>query len=243
MSKKIISLVGMSGVGKTFFAIQQNPSHYFHYSVDYIIGQYLLKDKIIASLLEEISDGALVELIKRNKIALNANVKVRDLYLVSHFLGKIGSKELGGLDKKEFLYRQNLYASAERQASLYLKEISEKIFSFGYDFIINDLTGSVCEIIDFDNENDEILDFIKTTKIHYLQASPSRLQSVIEQACKEPKPLLYNEKFLDENLEEFLKIKNLKSENQMNPNEFCQYIFPKLIKNRVQKYEKIVNNY
>ena len=44
ISKRIISFVGISGVGKTTFAQSYNPGDYFHYSVDYAISLLIEKD-------------------------------------------------------------------------------------------------------------------------------------------------------------------------------------------------------
>lgn len=237
--QNIISLVGMSGVGKTRYATLQDPSKYFHYSVDYIIGQYLLKDEIVADLLENLASGLFSELVRKNKISLNTNVKVRDLSLVSNFLGKFGAKELGGVERKEFLYRQKLYAEAEKEATLYLPKIADRIFSLGYEYIINDLTGSVCEIIDFENEEDEILKFLRKTKIHYLEATQAQVELIIKRAEEAPKPLLYSEEFFDASVEGFLREKGLRSETEIDPDEFCKYVFPRLIGVRIGKYERL----
>lgn len=240
MFKNIISLVGMSGVGKTTFAMSQNPNEYFHYSVDYIIGQYLLKDEILNDISIKIANDLIVELINKNSINLNANIKVKDLSLVSNFLGKFGSKKLGGLDKIAFLRRQNLYAEAEKIATLHLQNIADDIFKLGYKYIINDLTGSVCEIIDFDNSNDEIMKFLKQTTIQYFPATKEYIQILIKRSQESPKPLLYNVNFFEKNVNNFIKEFNIKYENEINPDEFCRYVFPKLIDNRVAKYEYII---
>jgi hypothetical protein len=239
MQKNIISLVGMSGVGKTRYATLQDPSKYFHYSVDYVIGQYLLKNHIISDLLQGLGEGLFSQLIRKNKVFINTDVKVRDLSLVSNFLGKFGSKDLGGLDRSEFLRRQRLYAEAEREATLHLQEIADQIFNLGYEFILNDLTGSICEIIDFDNSNDEIIKFLRTTKVHYFEAKDEQIKLLVKRAEESPKPLLYNEKFFDENVEGFLKDKGLKNENQINPDEFCKYVFPRLVAARIAKYQRL----
>jgi dephospho-CoA kinase len=71
--KNIISLVGMSGVGKTTFAHSFNSNEYFHYSVDYVIG-LLIKNDIIKSL--DIPQGFKIDL----------DFKVSNLSVISSFL-------------------------------------------------------------------------------------------------------------------------------------------------------------
>jgi hypothetical protein len=238
--KNIISLVGMSGVGKTHYASLQNPSQCFHYSVDYIIGKYLLKNDILDDLSNEICNSDFVkDLIKQNKLLIDANINIKDLSLVSCFLGKFGSKEFGGLDKKEFLRRQKLYCEAEKEGTLYLEKIADKIFSIGYKYIMNDLTGSICEVIDLNNKNDKISNFLNKTTIKYFPASEEHKETLIERAKKEPKPLLFSADFFEKTVENFIKENGLKSENDIIPDEFCIYSFPKLIDYRIPKYEKV----
>jgi hypothetical protein len=52
------------------------------------------------------------------------------------------------------MQRQQIYKKAEKIATLNLKNIADDIFNIGYKYIINDLTGSICEIIDFENQNE-----------------------------------------------------------------------------------------
>lgn len=237
MFKNIVSLVGMSGVGKTTFAMSQNPNEYFHYSVDYIIGQHLLKGDILQDICKKIINNELItELVNKNSINLNANIKVKDLSLVSSFLGKFGSTSLGGLGRMEFLRRQNLYAKAEKIATLHLMEIANDIFSLGYKYIINDLTGSICEIIDFENQSDELMKFLKCTTIKYFPVTEKYIQELIKRSQLEPKPLLYNESFFITELENFRKQHNVQNNEEINPDEFCRYMFPKLIESRNIKY-------
>ncbi|MDR2527187.1 MAG: hypothetical protein LBC92_04930 [Rickettsiales bacterium] len=232
--KNIISLVGMSGVGKTTFASSQNPSIYFHYSVDYVIGKYFLENDILECIKDKINSKLVYKLIKDNKLSMNANINIKDLSLVSLFLGKFGSKKLGGLDRKEFLRRQRLYAAAEKKSTMELGDIADKIFEMGYKYIINDLTGSICEVID-----DKIEKFLKQTTIKYLPSSKEHIETLKNRAKKSPKPLLFSESFFESVVEKFKKEKNIKNDDNVVPDEFCIYSFPLLIENRIPKYERI----
>jgi hypothetical protein len=214
----IISLVGMSGVGKTYFALSQNSNECFNYSVDFVLAKVYLKDKHFNS----------------------SSVKINDLSSVSTFLSKFGSKGKGGLDRDEFLRRQELYAIAEQKATVHLKDISNKIFSIGYKTIVNDLTGSICEIINPDIEN-----FLKTTEIKYLPASDEHIDLLIKRAKKSPKPLLFSIDFFTQIVDKYKDKNNIKNDDDIDPNDFCKYSFPLLVKYRIPKYEyvaKLNNN-
>jgi hypothetical protein len=204
----------MSGVGKTHYSLNQHPLNYFYYSVDYAIAKIYLKDEYFDDY----------------------KVRVDDLSPVSDFLGKFGSTRLGGLTRQEFSRRQKLYATAEVTATLQLQKIANKIFDLGYEYIINDLTGSICEII-----NPEIEKFLKQTTIKYLPASNDHVDILIERAKTSPKPLLFNEVFFTETVEKFKKEKDIINDEDVIPDDFCIFSFPLLLKYRIPKYEYIGN--
>jgi hypothetical protein len=109
----------------------------------------------------------------------------------------------------------------------------------GYKCIVNDLTGSVCEIINFNDKSDKIREFLAKTTIKYLPASEEHIKTLIERAKQSPKPLLFNEEFFEKTVEDFKRSKNIKSDEDIIPDEFCIYSFPLLLKYRMPKYEKI----
>lgn len=215
MKNRIISLVGMSGAGKTEFCNKLNPANHFHYSVDYIISEFYLKNE------------------------LTKNSSITDLSEISSFLGKIGSPRLGGIEYDEFFRRQKLYIEAEKKATINLNKIASKILEH-YDYILNDLTGSICEIIDFNNENDEIFNFLNNeTTIIYIKSTQEHIDTLIANSIKKPKPLIYDRVFLDENIDIYNNNKSINSINEANPNDFFEFIFPKFVLNRSKKYDLI----
>ncbi len=216
MKNKIISLVGMSGVGKTSFAGKLHPNSHFHYCVDYAIQEFYLKDS----------------LENTGKSAIN------NLSAMANFLGKIGDEKSGGMDYKTFCTRQDLYMNAEKNATLHLENIAENLLE-KYDFIINDLTGSICEIVNFDDPNDRILQFLsRNTTILHIKTSDIYIFELVKIAMQNPKPLLYNRSFLDENIKYYQELQGFSEIDGVNPDDFFRFIFPRLIRNRAQKYDK-----
>jgi hypothetical protein len=66
---------------------------------------------------------------------------------------------------------------------------------------------------------------------------------MLDRAIADPKPMYYNEKFLDQHVSEFLNIKGLNDTDQMVPDEFVQWVFPKLIEYRRPLYERIADKF
>ena len=55
----------------------------------------------------------------------------------------------------------------------------------------------------------------------------------------DPKPLYYQEPFLDAKLGEYLAAKKLKSADEIVPDEFVRWVFPSLVEHRRPRYEAL----
>lgn len=84
MSKRAVTLLGMSGAGKTHFSQRMAEWGWTSYSNDFEIAQYLKID-----------------------------VTVEDLSALSAFVGQVGDEAKGGLSLTEFKKRQKMYYDAE----------------------------------------------------------------------------------------------------------------------------------
>lgn len=111
---KWITLLGMSGVGKTHLSDLLMQDHWFHYSGDYRIGTRYLDEAILDNIkLKAMEVPFLRDLLRTDSIYINNNISVYNLQPVATFLGKLGDPELGGLPLKEFKRRQELHRLAE----------------------------------------------------------------------------------------------------------------------------------
>jgi len=81
---KAITLLGMSGAGKTHFSQRLAAWGWVHYSNDFEIAG-----------------------------SLGINVEIDDLSALSAFVGQVGDETKGGLNLAEFIHRQKLYYGAE----------------------------------------------------------------------------------------------------------------------------------
>jgi hypothetical protein len=238
---KRITLLAMSGAGKTTLANKLPKAKWFHYSGDYRIGTKYLKEPILDNIKRHaISVPFLRELLLSDSIYIANKITVDNLAAVSSFLGKLGNPALGGLSLAEFKRRQKLHHQAEIAAMNDVPDFIHKADDiYGYKHFINDAGGSVCEL-----DDPEVLENLaKNTLIIYIKIPPALEQTIIERAKTDPKPLYYREAFLDEKLAEFLALKNYSSTEIMPPDEFVTWVFPELFKSRLPRYQAIADQY
>ncbi len=236
-----ITLLGMSGVGKTRLANNLPKDKWFHYSGDYRIGTKYLEEHILDNIKRQAMDiPFLHDLLLSDSIYICSNITVKNLTPISTFLGKIGSTEHGGLPLKEFKRRQALHRQAEIAAMLDVRAFIHKAEDiYGYKHFINDAGGSVCEL-----EEPKVLQSLaEHTLIIYLKTSPDLEQTLFERAAKKPKPLYYREAFVDEKLAEYMDITGYTNPNQIPPDDFVTWIFPSLFRSRLPRYEAVAKEY
>lgn len=236
-----VTLLGMSGVGKTYLSNILMKANWFHYSGDYRIGTRYLDEPILDNIKQQAMQiPFLKDLLRTDSIYICNNITVDNLQPVSSFLGKLGNPELGGLPLDEFKRRQRLHRDAEIATMKDIPEFIEKSRQiYGYDHFINDVGGSICEI-----EDEEVTRILhQHTMILYIKASKENEQELIKRAETDPKPLYYREEFLDEQLAAYKKEKNIEYVAMIDPDDFVRWIFPKLFHARIPRYEAIANNY
>jgi hypothetical protein len=233
--RKAITLLGMSGVGKTTLANRLPKSSWFHYSGDYRIGTKYLEEPILDNIKRKaMKVDFLRDLLRSDSIYISSNITVENLAPISTFLGKLGREDLGGLSLPEFKRRQRLHLEAEANAMKDVADFIDKAKDiYGYDHLLNDAGGSICEI-----DDPQMIEVLSThTLILYLRAGPEMEQELIRRAIANPKPLYYREDFLDRKLAEFLQREGLQGPEQIEPDRFVQWIFPELVRHRRPRYE------
>jgi hypothetical protein len=238
---KAITLLGMSGVGKTTLAYKLPRSKWFHYSGDYRIGTKYLAEPILDNIKRQAMQvDFLRDLLRSDSIYIASNVTVHNLAPVATFLGKIGRPDLGGLPVDEFKKRQRLHREAEIGAMCDVAAFIEKAQTiYGYDHFINDAGGSLVEL----DDQQTIDTLAKHTLILYLRPDAELERELVRRAIEDPKPLYYQEQFLDQKLAEYLSEAELDSPDEIVPDEFVRWIFPALVAHRRPRYEALANNY
>jgi len=238
---KSITLLAMSGAGKTTLANKLPRDKWFHYSADYRIGTKYLGEPILDNIKRQAMEVPfLKKLLLSDSIYIHNNITFDNLAPVSSFLGKLGDPALDGISIKEFKRRQALHHHAEIAA---LNDVPDFIHKaediYGYKHFLNDAGGSACEL-----DNPEVLENLaEHTVIIYIKIPESLEQTIISRAKTDPKPLYYREAFLDEKLAEFMSLNNYKSPDLIPPDDFVSWVFPELFKSRLPRYQTIADQY
>lgn len=238
---KSITLLGMSGVGKTRLAKMLRKRNWFHYSGDYRIGTRYLDEPILDNIKRQAMQVPFLrDLLRSDSIYIENNLSVDNLAPVSSFLGKLGNPEKGGLSLKEFKHRQALHHAGEiaamRDVPAFIRKAQD---IYGYRHFVNDAGGSVCELDD--PETLQVL--AEHTLILYIKATESDEQALIRRAEAAPKPLYYREAFLDEQLAIYMTERGLDYVALIDPDEFVRWMFPRLFYSRIPRYEAIAGQY
>lgn len=211
--KKAITLLGMSGAGKTHISCQLEAWGWNNYSCDYVIGAKYLK--------EELSGVG--------------PITADDIGALSEYLGKLGDVGQGGFALDLFKARQKAYYDAEIEALDAMGAVLEQV----QGNFIHDSTGSLCEVED----EALMKKIGMQTLFVYLKTDAQEEQVVLQRARDYPKPLFFPPAFLKQKLEEFLSEFNISGVEAMSPDDFSRWVFPLLFEARKPKYQRLADLY
>ncbi len=239
--QKAITLLGMSGVGKTVLANKLRRENWYHYSGDYRIGSRYLDEPIMDNVKKHAMTVPLLrQLLRSDSITLSNKITFENLKPLSIFLGKIGKESSGGLPLAEFSHRQALHREGEIKSMLDVPKFIERSRNvYGYDHFVNDAGGSVCEL----DEPAVIQCLAQHTMIIYLKATENDERELVARQQNEPKPMYYRPTFLTQQLKSFLDEQNLTGVEDIEPDDFVRWIFPKLFYERIPRYEGIAKDH
>lgn len=238
---KSITLMGMSGVGKTRLAGMLRSHNWFHYSGDYRIGTRYLDEEILDIIKRQAMQVPFLrDLLRQDYIYIRNNISVQNLGPVTSFLGKVGDPGKGGIPLPEFNRRQECYKLAEIAAMRDVPEFIHKAHDiYGYAHFVNDVGGSLCEL-----DDDDVLETLhRSTLILYIKVSEGGEADLIERADRDPKPLYYRQDFLEAQIAAYLEEKNLEYIALAEPDEFIRWIFPRLFHARIPRYRAIADKF
>lgn len=215
--KKAVTLIGMSGVGKSYTAHKLEQWGWTSYSCDYLIGTDYL-------------DAAMKETLSFEETLGKDNME-----FLSSFVGKLGDPARDGLPLEEFQKRQKMYYDAECQS---LREMPLALESANGNFVC-DSAGSLCEV-----EDEEIIRKVgEASVVVYLKVKQEAHAEILQRAFEFPKPLYFPPAFLQERLSRYKDKFDLSSVDEIDPLEFLRWIFPHLFEARLPKYQRIADEY
>ncbi len=235
---KNITLLGMSGVGKSYLASKLRGNNWFHYSGDYRIGTRYIDEHMLDMIRwEAMQVPFLRDLVRTEWIYFHNNIRINDLGPVLSFVGKLGNPELGGVELGDFIRRQAIYRQAEIDAMLEVPKFLQKAQAiYSCPHFINDVGGSVCEL----DQPGVIETLVECSLILYIKVTNQEQEDVmIERAQSSPKPMYYRPEFLQEQLEIYLPLQGIEYAAQIDPDEFARWIFPRLFHSRIPRYDAI----
>ena len=244
-SKRVL-LLGMSGVGKTYISdILRQSGEWFHYSIDYRIGTRYMGEKIVDNFKREaMRNPFLARLLKSDSIYIASNISFNNLEPLSAYLGKPGNPDLGGIPMDEYKRRQQLHFDAEVAA---LKDTPHFIHRSGeiynYKHFVCDSGGSICEVVNPDDPNDEILKLLsERLLLVWINGGKKIEKMLLKRFLANPKPMYYNPQFLQKNWAEYCGLHKVQ-ENKVDPDKFARWIYGRALEKRQPKYRSIARNW
>ena len=245
-TSKRVSLLGMSGLGKTKLSnMLQSTFSWFHYSVDYRIGTRYLDEHIVDNFKQEAMKNVFLrDLLLSDSIYISSNLNFNNLSPLSTYLGKPGSEDLGGIDFNLYKKRQKQHREAEILSVLDTNKFIEKSNNiYAYQNFVCDTSGSICEVVNPEDPNDPLLNHLsKNTLIILIKGDKKHKDQLIKRFKANPKPIYYNENFLTEKWSSFKNINNVDNKN-VDPDKFILYCFEDLLDHRLPIYDSIAKNW
>ena len=241
-----VTIMGMSGVGKTTLAVMLQKSGWFQYSVDYRIGTRYMDEHIVDNFKREaMKVPFLAELLKSDSIYIRSNITFDNLSPLSTYLGKPGNPALGGISFAEYKRRQSQHRDAEIRSLLDVPGFIERAHDiYGYRHFICDSGGSLCEVVNPDDPNDPVLKSLsESTLLLYIEGNPQHTKTLVERFRKYPKPMYYQPEFLEKIWAEYKDIKKIRNDDDVVPDDFAVWGFEQLLHHRIPIYQKIAKNF
>ncbi|SLN18605.1 hypothetical protein PSA7680_00651 [Pseudoruegeria aquimaris] len=244
--QKRILLFGMSGLGKTHVSNMLRASGgWFHYSVDYRIGTRYMGEHIVDNFkAEAMRNPFLADLLRSDSIYIASNITFNNLAPLSTYLGKPGNPEKGGLPFLEYMRRQSLHRHAEINALLDTAHFIDRAKTlYGYDNFVCDSGGSICEVVDPEDPEDEVLTALaQNTLMIWIEGSEAHTEELIRRFDRAPKPMYYQPEFLHEVWQEYLRENNV-GEAEVDPDHFVRSAYARALAHRQPRYAAMARNW
>lgn len=245
-AQKRVLLFGMSGLGKTYLSnLLRDSGDWFHYSVDYRIGTRYMGEYIADNFKREAMRVPLLrELLMTDSVYIASNITFENLAPLSTYLGKPGNPALGGLPFDEYMKRQEEHRVSEIAALLDTPHFIERAHDlYGYDNFVCDSGGSICEVVDPEDENDAVLRALSDNLLMvWIEGSEDHTAELIRRFDRAPKPMYYQPQFLHDAWAEYLALEGV-AEDQVNPDAFVRWTYARALAHRQPRYAAMARNW
>ena len=246
LPSKSVTVLGMSGVGKTTLAALLQNYNWFQYSVDYRIGTKYMDEHIVDNFKREAMRNVFLrDLLRSDSIYIGSNITFDNLAPLSTYLGKPGRADKGGIAFAEYKRRQAQHHDAEIHALMDVPAfIGRAKEIYGYANFICDSGGSLCEVVDPNNASDPVLKALSdNTLLLYIEGTAEHTKMLVERFRKNPKPMYYQPQFLEQKWAEYKSQQNIKNDDDVDPDSFAVWGFEQLLHHRLPLYRKIAQNF
>ncbi|TCP42105.1 ATPase [Rhodovulum marinum] len=245
-AKKRVLLFGMSGLGKTHVSTMlREAGGWFHYSIDYRIGTRYMGEFIADNFKREAMKVPLLrELLLSDSVYIASNITFDNLAPLSTYLGKPGAPEKGGLPFEEYMRRQEQHRGAEISALLDTPRFIDRAEElYGYGNFVCDSGGSICEVVDPDNPEDEVLKALsERLLLVWIEGTDAHTEELVRRFDRAPKPMYYQPEFLHSAWAEYLDETGL-SEAEIDPDAFVRWTYARALAHRQPRYAAMARNW
>ena len=246
LPSKAVTVLGMSGVGKTTLSALLQNHNWFQYSVDYRIGTRYMDEHIVDNFKREaMTNPFLCELLRSDSIYIRSNITFHNLSPLSTYLGRPGNPAKGGIPFAEYRRRQNQHRDAEIKALLDVPEFIERAAEiYKYQNFICDSGGSLCEVVNLGDVADPVLKSLSdNTLLLWIEGTPEHTAMLVERFRKQPKPMYYQPEFLKVKWAEYKELNKIETDDDVDPDGFAVWGFEQLLHHRIPLYKKIADKY
>lgn len=243
--RKHVLLFGMSGLGKTYLSNMlrdtgsERDGNWFHYSVDYRIGTRYMGEFIADNFKREAMKVPLLrELLMTDSVYIASNITFDNLAPLSTYLGKPGDPAKGGLPFAEYMNRQEQHRRAEVAAMLDTAHFIQRAEAiYGYRNFICDTSGSICEVVEPENPQDEVMTALSSNLLMvWIKGSESHTAELVRRFDRAPKPMYYQPAFLHAAWEEY-RVSHGKNEQNCDPDHFVRWTYARALAHRQPRYK------